>query len=105
VIDTAKRNSILIKAGMKCSYSGCKVFGLPNLQIAHNIHRGVESEHYIINYCREIHRIELSKKQAQDIIDHEYNLSSSCAKHNSRFNCLYDVEKTNKIIDRIIKNI
>ena len=102
-MDQDKRFEIYERDGYKCQWEGCDKIGFNNIELAHQIHQGKQSENYVKNYVLKNYNIDLKKKQLKEIINNKLNIKTSCKKHNSYFNCLFKPNLANKIIDDIIE--
>lgn len=82
-----------------CQYPDCNIKGFDNLQLAHRIGQGHNLS--IENYFRWFKEINLTKKFIEIILNHKFNLVSSCAKHNDYFNIGFKNEATIKLLNKI----
>lgn len=104
MIDSQKRYEIFSRDFFICQR--CGSIGQDKLTLAHRIKSGVGSEEYLIKYFDAIYNISLQKKQARDILDHEFNLVTACSGNcNDSFNIFFKPNEMNGLIYRIANDL
>lgn len=89
----------------QCQYPDCEVRGHDNLQMAHRIQRTKGNKNFVVNFWASEYREFITLKQAEDILNHPINLMSSCADHNSSFNCGFSIKIAYDILRQIEEDL
>lgn len=99
-----KRFYIYIRDSFKCQHKNCKVCGTKNIELAHRLHKGVQTENWVSDYVATNYNGHfLTKKNLNKIIHSPLNIVTSCRKHNDYFNCLFKKEEAKELLEKIIK--
>jgi len=97
------KQELLARDGWQCQYKGCSE--TQNLERAHRIHQGSTTIRTIQNLIAKEYNVDLTKKEAEQIMHDEKNIAISCSNHNSTFNIYFKrVQMEQLIIDIYINN-
>jgi len=80
------RDRVYYRDGFRCQYPECNRIGYMSLEMAHRISKGKDNVNYVMNFWYKNFSQMISNKKAEEILNHDLNLVSSCSKHNSYFN-------------------
>jgi 5-methylcytosine-specific restriction endonuclease McrA len=104
MIDSQKRYEIFSRDFFTCQR--CGATGQEKLTLAHRIKSGVGSEEFLIKYFEAVYNISLQKKQARDILDHQFNLVTACSgRCNDSYNIFFKPNEMNELIYKIAKDL
>lgn len=66
----------------RCQHPGCF---RPPTELAHGISKGLMGQRSIQTGFRELYNIDLTKKQAEEVVNYPENMTASCPEHNDYF--------------------
>lgn len=95
------KKAIFARDNWRCQFPDCDVRGQENLQVAHRIKQGKGSEDYVMVFWYDQYGQSISRKYAQHIINHPFNMVASCPQHNDAFNIFYKPEERDALLEKI----
>ena len=101
-----ERNKIIVRDFFTCQSCGKPVQN-SNIQIAHKIHQGTESENFINNWLLSVKGEEWSRARIkQDIINNEKNVCVTCSSRcNDKQNILFNPVKCEELLEEIYRSL
>lgn len=84
-----------------CQYPGCNISGYMNLQMAHNVSKGKGNTSYVIGFWLREFGKDITINEAEKILNHDMNLTTSCPNHNSYFNIGNNPVERDKLLKKI----
>ena len=102
------RLEVYWRDGDQCQYidkdgNQCNVRGYDNLVMAHRIHKG--NKKFVVKFWASEYKQFITLKQAKAILNHPINLMTSCADHNSYFNCAFSTKIACDILRQIKEDL
>ena len=100
-----QRQQIFARDMYTCQRCGATP-GISGLQIAHKMHQGKQTENWIIGVVSTEYGVSVSRAWVKrNVVDHAWNVATSCPDCNSYFNLLFKRVEAKKLLDRILKNV
>ena len=96
------RRRIFERDNWHCQYKNCYS---SEIEIAHRVAKSESNKAEMRMHWLRKYKIELTYGQLDAIMNHDFNIVSSCSKHNSYFNIGFNKVEKYKLLDRIYKDL
>ncbi len=80
------RDRVYVRDSFLCQFFGCHEGSVNRLQMAHRLAKTQANRAWIKRTTHILLNVDLTEHQVDLIIHHDFNLVTSCAKHNDYFN-------------------
>lgn len=99
------RERVYVRDSFLCQFFGCHEGSVGRLQMAHRLSKSRANREWIKRKSYEMFQIDLTESQVDLIIHHDFNLVTSCAKHNDYFNLGNRTNDRKDLLVRIYRDL